>query len=321
MSDLPKAVQAQLDQAEALQAQLNTPATPEGNPAMVETPAETSLQPVEPVVQPTQVTNSVPDDTWEQRFRIMEGKFKAEVPRLHEQNRELSERLDQAILALEAKTAEPPVEKSKLVTDADVEKFGDDLVDMVRRAAREEFDTLAAKFAEQMDKRIGAVDQKVAVTEQRVVKTEKDKFWDAVTAQDAAPDFDVVNEDPRWFAFLDVRVPGSRLTRRALAEAAVKNLDAEALIEQVKAFKETIAAPVAPVPPTPPAKPKQSLSAQVAPDSSNASAPVVETGRIWSGQEYAQALDHRNMQRISREEYEANVAEAEQALAEGRVRF
>lgn len=315
MSDLPKAVQAQLDAAEALQAQLVNPAPVEGNPEVDPVTEAQAPQPVETVVQETRVTEPNPDNNWEQRFRVIEGKYRAEIPRLHDQNRELSERLEQALKALEEK-AQTPVEEKKLVTDADVESFGEDMVDMVRRAAREEFDALAKKFAGELDKRFGAVAAKVEQTEQVVVKSAKDKFWDAVDTKHA--DFEAVNSDPRWFAFLDTRIPGSRLTRRTLAEKAIAELDAEALIEQVGLFKESL--PKAE--PQQPTKQKPTLNSQVAPNTSGASNPSPDpVGKIWTGAEYAAALDHRNMQRMSRADYDALVAEAETAFAEGRVRF
>ena len=315
MSDLPKAVQAQLDAAEALQAQLVNPTPVEGNPEVAPVTEAQAPQPVATVVQETRVAEPNPDNNWEQRFRVIEGKYRAEIPRLHDQNRELSERLEQALKALEEK-AQTPVEEKKLVTDADVESFGEDMVDMVRRAAREEFDALAKKFAAELDKRFGAVAAKVEQTEQVVVKSAKDKFWDAVDAKHA--DFAAVNSDPRWFAFLDTRIPGPRLTRRTLAEKAIAELDAEALIEQVGLFKESL--PKAE--PQQPTKPKPTLNSQVAPNTSGASNPSPDpVGKIWTGAEYAAALDHRNMQRMSRADYDALVAEAETAFAEGRVRF
>lgn len=316
MSSLPRSVQAQLDQAVALQAQLNGESAPEGNTDAKNAAEQPQEQVSEQEVQPTQVAQQ-PSVDWEQRFKVLEGKYRAELPRLHEQNKELSERLDQAIKTMEAKSSEPQKTDSKLVTDADIEAYGSDLVDMVRRASREEFDALAQKLVANLDARFGDVQAKVTRTEQRIVKSDTDKFWEAITAPDAVPDFDAVNDDPRWFAFLDARVPGTRFTRRAVAEDAISSLDAVALIEQVKAFKESLGIK----PDATKTKTKPNLNSQVAPSSSRASTPSDTTGKVWSGQEYANALDHRNLQRMTREDYEALVSEAETALAEGRVRF
>ena len=90
------------------------------------------------------------------------------------------------------------------------------------------------------------------------------------------------------------------------------------IIEQVKLFKDSIGVGQ----PQQPAKAKPNLNAQVAPSSSRASAPNPGAGkRTWTSAEYAAALDHRNLHRMSREEYDAQIAEAELALAEGRVQF
>lgn len=316
MSALPKAVQAQLDAAAAIEAEMAAASAPEGNPEPVEPVVE--AQPAQPVVtevQETQVTHAAPEVDWEQRFKVIEGKYRAEIPRLAEENRELRARFEEAVKALEDAN-KPKPQETKLVTDADVEAFGSDLVDMVRRASREEFEALSKKFAAELEARFGAVTEKVARTEQVVAKTAKEKFWENVLHEH--PDFDAVNNDQRWFDYLDSRAPGSRFTRRAMADDAITAMDAVALNELVKAFKEAHAAPVAK--PTP--KPKPNLTAQVAPNTSSASTPSADpAGRIWTAQEYADALDHRLINRIGRVAYEAGVAEAEQAYAEGRVRF
>lgn len=332
MDVLPKAIQAQLDQAEAIQQQLNAPApeveTPEAAP-VAEAPSDT--QKAEQQVQPVQAPAATPDDTWEQRYRALDGKFRAEVPRLHEQLRETNARLETAMKALETaveRRSEQPKPETKLVTDADVESFGADLIDAIRRVAREEFSPLAAQLTQAIEQRIGAVAQRVESTEAQVVKTAEQTFWDTVIQTHA--DFDVINEDPRWFTFLDKRMPGTRYTRRQLAEDAIKNLDSAALIDQLQSFKAEVApapqvADPAPAAPTATTKPKPSLDSQVAPNSTRASTPSGDSpasaGRIWTGSEYVAALDHRNLQRMSREEYDALVAEADLALEEGRVRF
>lgn len=315
MSALPKAVQAQLDAAAAIEAEMAAASAPEqGNPEPVVAVQEAPVQPEPTEVQETQVAHEVPDSGWEQRFKVIEGKYRAEVPRLAEENRELQMRLKEAITALEDAN-KPKPQESKLVTDADVEAFGSDLVDMVRRASREEFEALSRKFLSDLEGRFGAVTEKVQRTEQAVAKTAEEKFWEKVLAEHV--DFDAINNDPRWFEFLDTRIPGSRFTRRALATDAIEARDAVALNEQLKAFKDAYAAPVAK-----PVKPKPNLNSQVAPNTSSASAPSADsTGRIWSAKEYQDALDHRNLQRMSREDYEALIAEADAAYAEGRVRF
>ena len=315
MSALPKQIQAQLDQAEALQAEMDAAAAPQdGNPEAAPEAQQPNLQLVEPVAQEPQVAQ--PEySVLEQRFRVMEGKYKAEVPRLIEQKRTLSEQLDRALAALETKVKEAQPD-AKLVTDADIEAYGDDLVDMVRRAAREEFKTLSEAFSAKLDQRFGDVAAKADRAEKQAVKSETDKFWEVVYA--AHPDFETVNADARWDAFLNSNVPGTRFTRRAVADDALNRFDAGVVVEQLAAFKDSIGVGKS----APAARAKPNLNSQVAPSSTRSSAPQAEgSQRVWTGKEYADALDHRNGQRMAREDYEALIAEAETALAEGRVRF
>jgi hypothetical protein len=294
-------------------------------PAVAEAPAQepepdTAEKSPEPALPDVKTSEPSEDAAyWRQRFTTLQGMMNAEVGKLGERVKErdmLLQSLQQRLDTLEsAKPSEPALQDSKLVTDADVEAYGADLVDMVRRASREEFDALAKKLVAELDKRFGQVAEKVAKTEERVVKSDTDKFWDEVYKAHA--DFDAVNSDERWFAFLDARIPGTRLTRRATAEQALSTLDSASINELLALFKASVAPAEEPVK----AKSKQNLNAQVPPSSSKASSPSEPAQKVWSGAEYAAALDHRNLQRMSREDYERGVAEAEQALAEGRVQF
>ena len=323
MSGLPTAIQAQLDQAAAIEAQVyGTPAPDAGNPVEVAPVPTPAVQQPE-AAQPTQVTS--PSSDLEHRFKVLQGKYNAETPRLHAQVRELSEKLEQAVTALQAKADAPKKQETQLVTDADVEAYGVDLVDMMRRVVQDEFKGLAQQLAADMDKRYAPVAEQVQRQEQRIVQSDEEKFWGKVLAPDAVPDFAAVNEDPKWFEFLDTRAPGTSFTRRELAEEALRRLDATALIEQVTAFKaaQGVVPEAAPEVPKPQPKPNRpSLNSQVAPSSSRGTAPTQGTnGKIWTSAEYAAAMDHRLLQTVTREEYEAGVAAADLALAEGRVAF
>lgn len=323
MSGLPTAIQAQLDQAAELEAQLyGTPTPDSGNPEAPAPSSDPVLQQPN-VVQPAPVAS--PSSDWEQRFNVMRGKYEAEVPRLHQQIRELSDRLEQAVKAMETKPEPAPKMQEKLVTDADVAAYGVDLLEFVRRVSQEEFYRLIQPVVAEMNTRYGGVAEQVTRTEQRLVKSDTEKFWDAVTAPGAAPDFLEVNKDPRWFAFLDTRAPGTSFARRMLAEEAIRLMDATALVEQVAAFKLAVSEGLPPVseeePTTPGKVARPSLKNQVAPNSSRATSPTSATAeKIWTAAEYSAAMDHRNLRDMTREEYEARVAEADRALAEGRVR-
>ena len=100
---LPKQVQAQLEEVEeyekALEAQQNPDAVEMDTEAEVDTEAEEapSLENVEPAdTSPTDVE----EETFKQKYATLLGKYDAEVPRLHQQVRELNGELGQIRKAL-----------------------------------------------------------------------------------------------------------------------------------------------------------------------------------------------------------------------------
>lgn len=312
---LPSTIQRQLDQEVEIERQLGiAPAPVQGNTESAEPLAvETREQPAVEEATNTPVATPAPaDDTWEQKFHVLRGKYEAEVPRLHAQVRELTEQLTRLLQQREEKPTPPeaPAEQ-KLVTSADEETFGADLVDLARRAAREE----VARMTQTIDQR---VDQKVKPVEERLTQSATQVFWQKV--DEAVPDFETVNKDSRWFQFLDSRIPGTRTTYRAAATAAIEALDAPTLAEIVGTWKQSVAPAAAPQVATD-TKAKDELQRQVAPSSRRDSAPVAPQARIWTGEEYSAALDPRNASRMSKADYEALVASAEQAVAEGRVNW
>ena len=91
------------------------------------------------------------DDQAEHRYKVLQGKYNAEVPRLQAQNKELSERFSamqnqlsatQALLAGMGQQPQAPhlaqrPAQASLVTPKEVTEFGADLYDFVKRAAQE----------------------------------------------------------------------------------------------------------------------------------------------------------------------------------------
>lgn len=316
---LPAPIQRQLDQAAELERQLaGEVATPEAGNTVPElespvtaTPAEqpvVDLQTPPPVQQPV-----VSEETWEQKFHVLRGKYEAEVPRLHRQVNELSQQITDLVAKASAAPVTPEPTEELLVSKADEETFGADLLDAMRRVAREE----TSKVAKVVDQK---VDEKVNPVRDRVAQDAATKFWGAVDS--AVPDFEVVNQDPRWFQYLDSRIPGTRNTYRSAATAAVESHDAGALVEIITNWKALVTPKAVDASTPAPSRAQAELQRQVAPSTNKTNTPTeTQTGRIWSGAEYAAALDPRNLQRLSSSEYADQIAEAEQALAEGRVQW
>jgi hypothetical protein len=240
---LPRQVEAQLRELEALEKQLAegqnpAPADPDSKPA--EPPQDQQTQqaepkPVEPTPTPTEPV--VAEETWQQKYKTLKGMYDAEVPRLHADLRDLKAQVDNLRKASETKPVEPakPKAAEKLVTDADVEAFGQDLIEVQRKVARE----VAAEFRGELD----------------AMRAENDKLREQLTSTGTqvseasfeqrlyrmVPDFEAVNADPKWIAWLNEVDPLLRAPRSSVAQQAFNRGDAEGVAHYVAMFKQTVA--------------------------------------------------------------------------------
>jgi hypothetical protein len=283
---LPKQVEAQLKELEKIEQQLaqsqNTPPAPDPQPAVDPKPAEPPVdptpapadpKPAEPKPTPTEPT--VAEETWQQKYKTLKGMYDAEVPRLHADLRELKALVESLRTTAETKPVEPakPATQTKLVTDADVEAFGQDLIEVQRKVARE----VAAEFREELD----ALKAENADLRKQVgdtgTKTAEMTF--DTRLHRLVPDFDAVNTDPAWIEWLNEVDPMLRGPRKLAAQNAFATGDAEGVAHYVKLFKESQAPAV--VEPT--TKAAEELERQIQPNRGASSAPVpTQKGKVYT---------------------------------------
>lgn len=328
---LPKNLQAQLDNADALLAAANAPPISETAPTALQdlaklpdpTPDATASVPtprtataaVETAPAPPQAQN----DPWEQKYKTLQGLFNKEVPALQHQVRELVQRDQQTATQLEALrlAQQAPAEtKPPEVDSRDVESFGSDLVDMVQRVAQKQL----AMFAQRLDameatadRRLKHVEQEVQGTSQSVAITAEQKFFE--TLAKLVPHWETLNASDAFLAWLGSEDPVYGAPRQSGLDAAQRSLNANRAAAVFKAFEST--QPAAPAPKT------NSLEKQVSPravatpePTSQANAPMVTQKQIT---EFYGELSRGKYR--GRDE-EANRIEQviNQAIAEGRVR-
>lgn len=169
------------------------------------------------------------EETYEQRWRTLQGMYNAEVPRLHAQNRELSSRVSElekllANLSTSSSTPAPTVEK--LVTAKDEADYGESL-DVMRRVSREEASTYQSRIfeLEQLVRNMQAsVLPKVEQISHRQLQSAEQAFWSDLTSY--APEWQSINNNPDFQSWLLEPDPLSGLTRQTYLEDAQRNLDA-----------------------------------------------------------------------------------------------
>jgi hypothetical protein len=242
--------------------------------------------------------------------------YDAEVPRLHADMRELKSQVESLRRAAEAKPAEPvkKAAQEKLVTDADVEAFGSDLIEVQRKVARE----VAAEFRGELD----------------AMKAENEKLREQLTATGTqvseasfeqrlhrlVPDFEAVNADPKWIAWLNEVDPLLRGPRMTVAQGAFNRGDAEGIAHYVSLFKATLA-PATPAEPAP--SKAEEIARQVQPNrSANSAAPVSQQGKVYTDSDI-QKMFRRSIELSAKgqnDEARKLEAEIDSAYKEGRVK-
>jgi len=280
---LPKQVEAQLKELEMIEQQIADSQKTAADPAPTPEPApaepnpEPSPAPAEPTpveVKPEPTEPVVAEETWQQKYKTLKGMYDAEVPRLHADMRELKSQVETLRKAAEAKPAEPvkKAAQEKLVTDADVEAFGSDLIEVQRKVARE----VAAEFRGELD----------------AMKAENDKLREQLTATGTqvseasfeqrlhrlVPDFEAVNVDPKWINWLNEVDPLLRGPRMTVAQEAFNRGDAEGIAHYVSLFKAT-QAPAAPAEQV--SSKAEVIARQVQPNRSGSPVAPAQQGRIF----------------------------------------
>lgn len=315
---LPKQVQAQIAEIEAYEKALEAQQAPQveelDTEAEVVAEVEASPEPEEAKPADTSPTD-VEDETFKQKYKTLMGKYDAEVPRLHQQVREMTEATKQLQEELKALKVEPTKSKEKvsLVTDADRAEFGEELLDVQRRVAQEVSQGYEGRL-EQQDAVIKELREELAKTGSQV-----GEVGFSQRLNQAVPDFPQIDNDERWVAWLNEHDPMLRGPRRVQAQQAFDAGDVEAIAHYVSMWKETLAAPTE-------AKPNQAeLEKQVAPNRSANSVRTQSTtqnSKIYSPKDADRAWNKVRTLNTRGQYAEAEKLEADLTAAymEGRVR-
>jgi hypothetical protein len=253
---LPRNLQAQLEAAEALLAQANPPAPSAGDAPPLTDPAnlppsdppEPNAVPPQPQESPTpQVAVPTPplasdEETWQERYKSLKGLFNKEVPSLQQQVRQLTEqgqRTAQQLETLSAVKHAPAAAVKSEVDPRDVESFGSDLVDMVRRVSQQaQGDTAQIdSTVEAFKQRIEQLERETQEAAQAVVRAAEKAFFDRLAKQ--VPEWESVNESDEFLSWLASIDPVYGISRQSGLNEARKSLNADWAVSVFRAFEST----------------------------------------------------------------------------------
>lgn len=307
---IPRKVKEAAEKAEALyqqayaqqeeqQPEAQQAIEPEQAPA--DPPQEDPVVEAAPPVQEETPKDPPAEDKWEHKFKVIEGKYKAEVPRLAAQIRELSQKVDSLSAENEELKSRPSEPAQALISPEDREKYGDDLLDVIRRAAKEE---IGAKDAE-----ITFLKKQLESLSTATVKQSEVSFYDRLGQ--LAPDWPVINDDPNFHEWLDEYDELTGKRRQDLLSEAENSKDADRVARFFAKWKNQKESTKATT--------QQALAAQVAPDSNKVVKPPAGK-RYFSRGEIADFYARARRGEVAQKELVAMEAEIHAASIEGRIR-
>jgi hypothetical protein len=329
---LPRQIRKQVTEADRILAELNAkpgespqpPAEPATQPATEPTPVVENVVPSEPSVTPEPANTPAPvtpvTEDWEQKYRVLQGKYDKETALARTENIRLNERisvLEQLLANMSTKPAAPTVNPDdtrsgkKYIKKEDLDEYGQDMVDFVQRAAREaaepELDRLRRENKE-LEEKVGR-NLGESARERMMLQLKND-----------VPDWEAVNVSEKFLAWLEEVDIFSGLKRRDALTKAYNNNDAARVVGIFKAFKrEDSATDPAPIPSArTPAVDKGTLVAPGTPKSSTAAAPG-DNKRVWKQAEIAEFYELKRRGRIPAADAQAIERDIAVATKEGRV--
>lgn len=350
---LPKAVREASERADAIIAELNKkqdepanpPADDPANPPVDEPASPPADDPTPPKPPAPKVEKK--EESAEHKYKVLQGKYNAEVPRLTRQlretqneNSELRQRvtnLETLVAGLSSTTRQTPeaatVEQD--LTAEEIERFGPDLIDVIQRVVKKTTGAdLDAKLRPVQDN-LKQVSQQLDNRQKTDAESARGKVYEALFEE--VPDWQVQNDDPQFMEWLQNVDPYSGRTRMELLSEAFEANKATVVVNLFKGFQSEHA--VVDPDPTPPApsgdetpgatEPPQAMDELVAPGTpktGTAGAQEESNKRIWTRKDIESLYAEKNefIRKYPEKETPKRLVELEKDLllaqTQGRIR-
>jgi len=213
-NDIPEAVRKRVAQVESMY-------TPSGEqPPASEPPPQVTAQaaPASPSVTPAPPTAPAApadltdenDQSWKHRFLAMQGRYNATTKTIGEMQEQMSQ-LGQELMFAQQRAAPTPKQTPRhtqnYLTEADVENYGPDLLDVTQRAALQ----AVAPQLQEVEQQNAALRKQLAVEARRRLDQ---------TVEVSVPNYKEIDRNPRWHRWLlGVDVLSGRVRQQLLNEA------------------------------------------------------------------------------------------------------
>ena len=281
------------------------PEEPEATPEEPEVPEEEAAPEEVPAVEETPESKKAKELEEElrkanERYSVLQGKYNAEIPRLHEELRNLRSQL-------EKKPEKKPEQPEKTVDPKDYEDFGDEMVQLV------EYTKTQDGVIRELREEVKTLKEEIGNVNNRQTQTDEERFW--TTLDNAVPDWEDVNRDKQFLDWLAVKEPLIGASRQDILDNARNSLDSARVITLFKMFKEEKDQAN---------KKSDSLKRQVVPERKKGTAPSDTANKpTFSMGDFRAKMAELDKQRtagqLSQDAYQKKFNELHTAYREGRV--
>jgi len=163
----------------------------------------------------------------QQSYKVMKGKYDAEVPRMHQSLQTMREENE----ALRAQPqAQPPADNEHLLSEEEVDAYGEDLIGVIRKAAREEFSGEVNKLHtenQSLREQINNMGQTVAVSQGNTLRDQLTQL---------VPEWKELDGDSGFLAWLGESDPFSGYIRHNMLKQAYTQNDVQRVAMFFKAY-------------------------------------------------------------------------------------
>lgn len=221
---------------------------------------------VDTAAEPTDLEKS------ESKFKVLQGKYNAEVPRLHQEIRELTSTTQSLQAQLEQAQTPATVAKDLEETDLNIEAYAE---------YGEEFEQLA-QMVKSLTSKVETLKNENTSLRTSVdnveVNSASEKFWDRLEA--AVPDWETINTNPDFVQWLQEVDDISGITRQTHLNDASETLNANKTIKIFKKFNDSVAKEN-----TNNGQRNNRIARQAQPNSVNTAAPTSPNKRLYTRKE------------------------------------
>lgn len=328
---LPEQVRKQSEAVQQLYMELNQEVTgnnPETTSEGTTAAANSVTETAQPQAQTEQTrASNQQGESFEQKYRTLQGMYNAEVPRLHAQNRDMAARVSELEKLLASfSTQQQPAQSpqpvvGKLITDKDIEEYGDS-IEVMRKVSREEAAAAQARVAE-LETVIRQLQTSMVPRVEQLAanhaQSREQQFWTELGSY--VPQWASINEAPDFRSWLLEVDPLTGLSRQVYLEDAQRNLDARRVANFFNSWSGSSGEVSAQV-----AQPSRKVQAselekQIAPGRGKTAAPVTTNTTTYTPADIRKFFDDVRAGRFKGKEAERDRRERDifAAQREGRI--